>query len=173
MSHEPSVRPLRAGEWRTYRDLRLKALADSPDAFGATLANEESRTDADWANRLASGADHRWNLPLVAEVAAQPIGLAWGRIEPTNPDVAKVYQMWVAPTHRGTGAGRLLVEAIVAWAKAAGVSRVALSVTCGDSSAKRLYSRVGFAPVRQPEPLRPGSRLFAQPMELRLPNEAP
>src|SRR5467141_3759237 len=29
----PTVRAFSAGEWHVYRDLRLRALADSPDAF--------------------------------------------------------------------------------------------------------------------------------------------
>jgi GNAT superfamily N-acetyltransferase len=118
------------------------------------------------------GTDHRWNLPLLAEVAAQPVGLAWGRIEQAPPEVANVYQMWVAQTHRGQGAGRLLLEAIIAWASAAGARRVLLSVTCGESSARRLYVRTGFTPIGEPEPLRPGAQLLVQPMQLVLARDA-
>jgi GNAT superfamily N-acetyltransferase len=172
MVASPSVRPLRADEWRTYRDLRLRALADSPDAFGGTLAGEENRADSDWANRLTLGADHRWNLPLLAAVAGQPIGLAWGRIETTTPDVAHLYQMWVAPTYRSHGAGRILLAAIIAWASGVGARRVLLSVTCGESSARRLYVRAGFTPIGEPEPLRPGAHLLVQPMQLVLARDA-
>jgi GNAT superfamily N-acetyltransferase len=168
MAVAPSVRPFRAHEWRTYRDLRLRALADSPDAFGATLTGEEIRADGEWANRLALGADDRWNLPLLAEAAARPVGLAWGRIEKATPDVAHVYQMWVAPTHRGQGAGRLLLDAIIDWASAAGVRRVVLGVTCGESPARRLYVRAGFTAIGQATPLRPVSDLLVQPMQMLL-----
>lgn len=171
MAVAPSVRPLRAHEWQIYRTLRLSALADSPDAFGGTLAEEESRADGEWANRLALGADHRWNLPLLAE-AAEPVGLAWGRIEKTNPDVANVYQMWVAPTHRGLGAGRLLLNTIIAWASAAGVRCVVLGVTCGESPARRLYVRAGFTPIGKVKPLRPGSDLLVQRMQMLLSSDA-
>jgi GNAT superfamily N-acetyltransferase len=172
IARTPSVRPFMAHEWRTYRDLRLRALADSPDAFGGTLVSENARADTEWAERLKSGADDRWNLPLLAEVGAEPIGLAWGRIEKSNPDVANVYQMWVAPTHRRLGAGGLLLETVIAWAKGAEVRRVALSVTCGNNSAGRLYMRAGFRPVGEPEPLRPGSNLLTQPMQLPLAADA-
>jgi GNAT superfamily N-acetyltransferase len=168
MARTPSIRPFMADEWRTYKALRLRALTDSPDAFGATLAGEEARTDTEWANRLQSGADQRWNLALVAEVDTKPIGLAWGRIEKSNPDVANVYQMWVAPAHRQSGVGRLLLERIIAWAQAMKVRRIALSVTCGDTAASRLYTRAGFKPVGTPQPLRPGSDLLAQPMEFEV-----
>jgi hypothetical protein len=76
MIHTPRIRTFVPHEWSTYRDLRLRALADSPDAFGSTLAEEQDRSDAEWSRRLASGADSRSNLPLVAEVRGEPIGLA-------------------------------------------------------------------------------------------------
>jgi GNAT superfamily N-acetyltransferase len=164
----PSVRRFGAHEWRTYRDLRLRALADSPDAFGGTLESERLRSDAEWSARLESGVGDQWNLPLLAEATAAPIGLAWGRIEKENPEIAHVYQMWVAPAHRARGVGALLLSAITAWARSMGGRRVVLSVTCGDSVARRLYERAGFEPVGESQLLRPGSELKAQPMELDL-----
>ena len=168
MTRTPSVRSFFPHEWQTYKELRLRALADSPDAFGSTLAGECTRTDAEWARRLQSGIEHPWNLPVLAEVATEPIGLAWGRIEESNPEVANVYQMWVAPTHRRLGAGDLLLRAVIVWARAQKVHRVVLGVTCGDTAAYRLYVRAGFKPVVEPAPLRPGSSVLAQPMELVL-----
>lgn len=88
MTDKPSIRTFIPQEWNTYRDLRLRALADSPDAFGRTLAEEKDRPDSEWLDCLVSGADHRWNLPLLAEVGGEPIGLAWGRIEESSPEQA-------------------------------------------------------------------------------------
>jgi GNAT superfamily N-acetyltransferase len=168
MTAKPSIRTFVPDEWRTYRDLRLRALADAPDAFGRTLAQEKDRPDAEWLDRLASGADRRWNLPLLAEVGKEPIGLAWGRIEESRPEVANLYQMWVAPEYRGLGVGQMLLEAVIAWAREADAHQLALGVTCGDTPAMRLYTHADFKPVGQPQPLRPGSDLLAQPMVLVL-----
>ena len=172
MADVPSIRTCAADEWRLYRDLRLRALADSPDAFGSTLAAEAGRPDAEWARRLASSADVRVSLPLVAEQDGELIGLAWGRIDASAPDVAALYQMWVAPTHRGRGVGRKLLEAVIAWATAQNAAFLELGVTCGDSPARRLYERAGFKPFGEPQPLRPGSTLLAQLMRLALKNAA-
>ena len=168
MSDAPTIRTFTADEWRVYRDLRLRALADSPAAFGSTLAAEEGRGDAEWSSRLAAGANARWNLPLVAEVRGEPIGLAWGRIETSDPDVAALYQMWVVPTHRGLGVGQMLLEAVIVWARARNASYLALGVTCGESPARRLYERAGFKVMGEPQPLRLGSPLLGQPMRLAL-----
>ena len=160
------VRRLAPHEWRTYRDVRLRALADSPDAFSRTLPEDRARPDTEWSARLAGAAG--FDLPLIAEADGEPVGLAWGRIDASAPDVAHLYQMWVAPSHRRLGAGRLLLDAVIRWAKAANVRSLALGVTCGDTPAMRLYVRAGFKPAGAPEPLRPGSTLLAQPMRLDL-----
>jgi GNAT superfamily N-acetyltransferase len=168
-----SVRPFRSEEWRTYRELRLRALADSPDAFGSTLAAEAGRGDDDWADRLRRGIDPQRSLPLIAEFGDTPIGLAWGRIDDVHSDAANVYQMWVAPSHRRLGAGARLLETIIDWARTRSVRRVVLSVTLGDTSAYRMYIRAGFAPTGAHTPIRPGSGLLAQPMQLVLSGVAP
>jgi GNAT superfamily N-acetyltransferase len=171
MIHTPKIRTFAPHEWGIYKDLRLRALADSPDAFGRTLTEEQDRSDAEWSNRLATGADSSWNLPLVAEVDGKPIGLAWGRIDESTPDVANLYQMWVAPSHRRLGAGQMLLEAVIAWARARNACYLDLGVTWADSPATRLYARAGFEPVGKPRRFRPGSELLGQPMRLKLSGE--
>ena len=117
-----------------------------------TLADEECRPDAEWAARLTSGADSRHDLPLVAESGAEPVGLAWGRIEPSDPQMAYLYQVWVAPSRRGLGTGRTLVDAVVAWAPATDARNLTLGDACGDTRATRLYTRAGFRPGGEPTP---------------------
>lgn len=168
MSFTPLIRAFESHEWRLYRDLRLQALFDAPDAFGSTLAREEKLTGAQWAERLREGRDHRWNLPVLADVRSEPSGLAWGRIERSSPERADLYQMWVHPGGRCLGVGTLLLDAVVGWAKQAGAQYLALGVTCGDTPAARLYSRAGFRPVGEPGPLRPGSPVLARKMHLQL-----
>jgi ribosomal protein S18 acetylase RimI-like enzyme len=141
---------------------------DSPDAFGSTLERESGQTDDAWASRLAAGVVSATDLPLVAETAGRRVGLAWGRIEPAAPETAHLFQMWVSPAHRRLGAGRVLVEAVIRWAREAGARNLLLAVTCGDTPAVRLYTRAGFVPDGEPEPIRPGASVLAQPMKLAL-----
>jgi ribosomal protein S18 acetylase RimI-like enzyme len=168
MSRTPSVRTFAAHEWRTYRDLRLRALADSPDAFEATLAQAQARPDADWRGRLEAGTASGRDLPLVAEVEAEPLGLAWGRQVPPELEAVHVYQMWVDAGARRLGAGRMLLDTIITWATAANARCVVLGVTLGDTPAARLYARAGFQAVGEPGHLRPGSPLLGQAMQLEL-----
>lgn len=164
----PIVRRLGEHEWRAYRDLRLRALGDAPDAFGTTLEAARRHSDAHWAQRGSSGAASEWDLPLVAEDGGALVGMVWATIDPAAPQTAHVIQMWVAPESRGLGCGAMLIDEVVRWSRDAGARTVTLRVTCGDSPAWRLYSRAGFQPAGEPEPIRPGSALLAQPMRLEL-----
>lgn len=171
MNHRP-VRRLLPNEWRRYRELRLRALADSPDAFGSTLEHEQAKPDDFWSDRLAAAAASPVQAPMVAEADGALVGLAWGWIDPSKPDTAHVFQMWVAPEARGKGLGALLLDSVVSWARDARVTSVQLRVTCGNVPAERLYVRAGFSSVGAPEPLRPGSQVLAQHMALPLPDQS-
>ncbi len=168
MNSPLTIRRFEAREWQTYRELRLRALLESPDAFGSTYDVESGRADAEWARRIEVGARVKTELPLVAWVDGMAIGLAWGRVQEVEAEAVHVYQVWVAPEHRGRGVGRLLLNTIVDWAREIGSHYVALDVTSGDSPAMRLYARAGFQPFGDPKPLRPGSSLTRQPMRLAL-----
>ena len=166
------VRVFRSSEWRSYRDLRLCALADAPNAFATTYADAQARSDEHWAARLAEGSAET-DLPLVAEVDGEPAGMAWGKIAGSEPDIAHLYQMWVAPEQRGLGVGRMLLETAIEWARSRGARSIMLGVTCGDTPARRLYASAGFQAIGDPEPLRPGSELNVQTMKLEISPVAP
>lgn len=171
MSAAPTVRRIDPSEWKQYRDIRLRALKDSPDAFGSTYEASRLYAEETWIGRLEKArpaTDH----PMFAMMDGEIVGLAWARIEPAETDAAHLYQMWVDPRARGNGAGRALVEAAVAWARDGSVARMVLEVTCGDRPARRLYDAVGFEPVGAAKPLRPGSDLLEQTMELDLSDAA-
>ena len=162
------VREFLPYEWRTYRELRLRSLADSPDAFGSTFASEGSRPDSEWIERLRSGCDAETDLPLIAEWGSQPIGLAWGRFpDPDEREKAHLFQMWVDPDFRCRGAGSTLLKRVVEWATEMSASFLLLGVTCG-SPAVRLYARAGFEAAGGPSPMREDSSVMGQPMQLRL-----
>lgn len=163
-----NVRKFISDEWAVYKDLRLRSLSDSPDAFGKTFAEEQKRSDDEWSNRLLSGVQSDVDIPLIAEVNGQPVGLAWGRIEEHRPDTANLYQMWVAPNYRSKGIGGLLLENVIAWAEFKNVSYLELGVKFRESPALRLYKRYGFLPAGKPEKSRPSSDLQYQKMRLEI-----
>ncbi|THC40087.1 GNAT family N-acetyltransferase [Massilia sp. Mn16-1_5] len=165
---DAAVRRLAAHEWPLYRALRLRALADAPDAFGSTLAEEETRSDADWAWRLNLGAASNRDLPLVAQLAGEPVGLAWAKVDAADPARVNLFQVWIAPQARGHGLAGALLDAALAWARGTGARAMQLGVVCGNDAARRLYERAGFRDIGEPEPQRPGSSRMEQIMRLEL-----
>lgn len=130
-----AVHRARPDEWRSYRTLRLAALADAPAAFGSTVADALALGEDDWRRRLIEGAG------FIATIADRPAGLAAGFVE---DGVAELVSMWVRGDARGRGAGDLLVEAVAGWAAGRGCSSVNLWVRAGNDPAERLYRRHGF-----------------------------
>ena len=168
MSAPISVRRFRADEWRTYRELRLRALADSPEAFSRTLAEEAVRPDEEWSSRLAASAASPAEFAALAERDARPVGLVYGRVDPDTPERAHLYSMWVDPAARRAGVGGLLVDAVITWARAARAVTLVLQVTEGNAPAFRLYERAGFARTDELAPLREGSPLHVRTLRLAL-----
>jgi GNAT superfamily N-acetyltransferase len=170
--HPPVLRTLHPADWPVYRDLRLRALADAPDAFCSTYAEESQRTDDAWTARLAAPAlgAHQQGWPFAAELDGTPVGLAWVKLDADSAGsaaTASLYQVWVAPEARGRGVGAALVEGAVAWARARRAQALHLQVTSGDGAAARLYRRMGFVDDGAPVP-RPGSAASEQAMALAL-----
>jgi GNAT superfamily N-acetyltransferase len=130
-----------AEHWRAVRALRLRALADAPDAFEMTLAQAEQWTDEDWKRRVAEG-DER--LTLVEEDEdGNLVGMAVGLFEPAAR-VAHLVGMFVEPGRRRAGLGRGLVEAVESWARQVDAARIELEVNPEMVPAVRLYERCGF-----------------------------
>lgn len=163
-----AIRPIAPHEWPRYRDIRLQALQESPQAFGSTWKAEAPREDANWAARIAAAAAGDTDRALFAVHAQEVCGLVWCKLSASKPGVADLYQMWVAPAARGMGVGHALLEQALAWAQSRGTRRVRLGVTAADSPAMRLYTAHGFRAVGALEPLREGSGLMVQGMELEL-----
>lgn len=146
------VRNVTPDDWVLLRDIRLRALRDSPDAFGSTIAEAVGYDDQVWQARASGGsmffacADGRPD---------HPVGLAGGYLE--NGE-AHLVSMWVAPEARGQAAGEALVEAVASWAFATHrADALYLWVTETNKPAVRLYERIGFRPTgaRQPLPSNP------------------
>lgn len=165
---EAGVRPLGAHEWQLYRTLRLRSLADAPEAFGMPLAEAEARTADDWAWLVKLGSTSGRDCPLLAQLGGTPLGLAWAKVDASDASIVNLFQVWVAPEARGRGLAVALLDAALGWARSRGARAMQLGVVCGNEAARQLYERAGFRAVGEPEPQRPGSSRLEQRMRLEL-----
>jgi ribosomal protein S18 acetylase RimI-like enzyme len=152
------VRELVAGEGLTWRDLRLAALQESPGAFGSTYAQSSLRSDDEWHRTIDQSAADPDAASFVAEVDGRPMGLAFCRLDDSDPRSARLFSMWVEPTVRGRGVGRRLVEVALQWMRSRGALSVELEVAEGNLGAASLYAAMGFVDTGRRVPLREGSQ---------------
>ncbi len=138
------VRRLRRDEGELLRQVRLRALAESPRAFGAALADEAGLSREDWHERAAAGAAGEQQVVFVALDGQQPVGMAGGRWFERAESTVALWGMWVDPHARGTGLAGTLVDAVRDWASEVGARRLRLGVVDDAIAAIRLYERLGF-----------------------------
>ena len=134
------LRRLGVEDWPLWRDVRLRALAEAPHAFGSTLAQwQGDGLDARWRARLEE-------VPLHV-VAVDDAGSALGQVSGWGPDTegrVELISMWVDPVARGSGVGEALIGEVVVWAREQGAPAVVLSVKVANGPAIALYERLGF-----------------------------
>jgi len=126
------------------REARLRALSDAPEAFGSEDAETSERPVSEWVERAERGSEGGRQAMFVVDVDGVWQGMVLGHAPSGAQETCDLASMWVAPTLRGSGASRELVEAVLAWAAASGFARVALWVPEGNEAAERLYSSCGF-----------------------------
>lgn len=68
-------------------------------------------------------------------------------MQPVEPGVYEVIKLGVRPEYRGRGAGKLLLEACLDWARAQTARKAVLYSNSRLQSALRLYQRCGFTPI--------------------------
>ncbi|SDI86824.1 Ribosomal protein S18 acetylase RimI [Frankineae bacterium MT45] len=132
------LRILTTQDWRLWRALRLDALAESPGAFGSTLAEWSGRGDTEkrWRRRLSSVP---FNVVLLLD--SIPAGMVSG----TAPDadgVVELISLWIAPSARGRGVADAAVQAVLDWGVNAPAVRLSVKET--NTPAIALYRRHGF-----------------------------
>jgi ribosomal protein S18 acetylase RimI-like enzyme len=136
-------------EWRALKELRLRALQDSPQAFAQSYDGAAAYPDSLWQDRLreaASGAS--WLL--VARHGETLVGMigAFRAVSDEANGQATVYGTFVDPAARGQGiAGRLLAALLAQLATSGDVTTARLSVNAAQTAAVRLYERFGFMRV--------------------------
>jgi RimJ/RimL family protein N-acetyltransferase len=137
------VERVTAASWRTYRDVRLASLIDSPRAFWMQYAEEAERTEEEWRARCA-GPDPTW----LAHDDGRPVGTVglWHALDQPADEVHLV-GMWVATVARGTDVATQLVVAALTHAAASGRRRVDLDVAHENARARGFYTRMGFRPT--------------------------
>ena len=82
-------------DWQRWREVRLRALLDSPEAFGATYDGETAFTQQQWEARLADPDA----VSVLVEDGAATVAMGAGFQD--LPGFLHVVAMWVEPSRSG------------------------------------------------------------------------
>ncbi len=135
---EISVRVLRGDDWRDYREVRLAALQESPQAFQATYADEAQRQEPYWRECMAL-ADR-----LLAERDGVPLGVVSVVIPQGATQSADLCGLWVKPEARNTGVASRLAQAAADQAVRDGCKELYYWVSTENGRAIAFASIAGF-----------------------------
>ncbi len=154
-----STRFLGPQDWPLWKLIRLRALAESPDAFGSTYATEASYGEADWRAWL-SGDEPQ----VVVLDGPEPVAVGGAFVE--GPGRLHVIAMWTDPAYRGRRLAARVLTALVEWAAPRDLELV-LDVAIGNDAALRSYEAFGFVRTGTTRPIRDGSPALVEELVLR------
>jgi ribosomal protein S18 acetylase RimI-like enzyme len=156
-----AIRAIEPGEWRRWRDVRLRMLREESSHFGTRWEDASLEPDERWQAWTLEAARGDTRVLFVAERDGRWVGVvgAFLRIDPRE---AQLISMWVDPAGRGAGVAELLIDAVAGWAADRGCSDVYLFVQETNLRAQRVYERAGFRPTgaREKVPRRLGFKLL-------------
>jgi GNAT superfamily N-acetyltransferase len=142
------VRRIAPHEWQAFREIRLAALADAPNAYLTTLAEAQAQPAPLWQDRIVA------NPHFLATVDGVAVGMT---VVIATDKGREIVSVWVAPDARGRGVIEALIDAAVGWAGDQGDAQLGLWVVEGNERAEGAYARYGFSRTgrTQPVPGRP------------------
>jgi len=144
---ELTLRPMTRAEFDEWMPGQLAGYAEHIAASGAmSEADAREKAERDTARFFSAGFSTPGQLvfSLLARVVA--VGSLWLGVPGHYPDprMAWVYNIEVAPEHRGRGYGRAAMLLAEAEARARGMTSLGLNVHGQNTAARTLYDSLGY-----------------------------
>lgn len=131
-------------DWERIKELRLRALVETPEAFGRTVEEEQAYPDELWQTRLGNA-----DAATFVEDAGDHLDASVTVIVDRAAGTAEIFGMFVEPSRRRQGLARALLTAAEEWAYANTAQEFRLEVNRALTPARTLYERAGYTPTGQ------------------------
>lgn len=154
-----TIRALTLTDTVAFRELRLEALKQSPEAF---LADYETRKQKPIEHFRSFIENPRTVILGVFKDSELVAMAALTRFErPKERHKGSLWNVYTKPECRAQGYSTKLLTELIATARSFGLKQLVLSVSEGNSSAQGIYQRLGFEVVgREPRAAFVGGRYF-------------
>jgi RimJ/RimL family protein N-acetyltransferase len=137
--------------WKEYKELRLKALKEDPQAFGFSYEEEVDTPDKKWQAKLRKSQEKKSRVIIFASDKNRLVGMIVARLETEQikqEHVAEIVGFFVEKTYRGQGIGEKLFGRILEELKTLPkIIKVELYVNPRQTSALAIYRRFGFQEI--------------------------
>lgn len=145
MTKNLEIREVEAGDLATFKEVRLEALLNHPEAFASTYEGEKRDSDEKWLERIAA-SDGRSNITYLAFVDGNPAGMAgiFCGFSPKTRHSGTIWGVYLRPQYRGQGIATRLLEACAAWAREGTMRILKLGVVTTNTAAIKCYTNYGF-----------------------------
>lgn len=140
------IRTLTTDDAEIFRELRLRALREEPEAFGSSWEEENQRPLEQTIARLQAAGMTSFGA---FDDAGNLVGMVrlWRHDGVKTEHKADIISMYVAPEARGRDVGRMLLEAAITHARVTlGIEQLLLAVNTANTAARNLYLAMGFKP---------------------------
>lgn len=133
--------------WEEYKNLRLESLEDSPVAFGVSVDEDKTRTDAVWVEKLEKSIRGNTRFSVFAEDQGKLVGLICAYVDPLVKikHTAHIASVYVNKAYRGSGVATKIMEGMINRIKSnKNINRLELMVVTTQEPAISLYKKFGF-----------------------------
>lgn len=148
-----SIRRITPADAGVLREIRLRALSDTPTAFSSTYARELAFASSEWQTRAQRWASAPDAASFLAFDGNSCCGIVGSFVDAEDESgVVTIVSMWVAPEARRKGLGIRLLETVEGWARQQGFTHLFLDVVENNAQAIALYEKFGFVRTGQTSP---------------------
>jgi len=148
-----TVRGVRPDDASLLREVRIRALTDSPGAFGGTLEQEQANPQQHYQESAARFAVSDVTTKFLLFSENRLMGTIGAFFQSGADDVVYLCAMWVDPMFRRRGAGRELVRVAITWGRKRGATVFKAWVSDENVIGRSFWQGAGFAPTSQTQPL--------------------
>ena len=143
---QSSIRKLEEGDWKIFKEIRLRALKSDPSVFGSNFESESQKIESEWRDQLRR-TDVAIFILLVANAPVGMTGISVDR-DDESKRTAILWGSWLDPIVRGQGLSKLFYEARIKWAIAhTTVERAIVSHRESNLASKLANQKFGFLPT--------------------------
>jgi ribosomal protein S18 acetylase RimI-like enzyme len=137
-------------DWKDFKEIRLAALKEEPQAFGSSYAKEAAYPNSRWQERLRDDESKK-GIYLFAKLEGKVIGMVMGgrTDEDKNAHLAHIWGTYVDSTTRRNGVGKELMQRVIEeLSKDVDVQRIRVIVNAEQKPAVKLYESLGFKEIK-------------------------